>query len=106
MHAVRRDSLGGHARHGGCVLMPSPDTIATIILVAVALLAALAVCLTEPGGAARMVRTGHHTAVWLDAQGVPEQDRHYRPALPAPAPLPALETAPDPVVSPFAARTA
>jgi hypothetical protein len=74
--------------------MPSPDTIATIILAAVALLLAAAVTYTEPGAIPRYFHARRYHRAGLA--------RHAM----RPASLSALETVPDPVVSPFAARTA
>jgi hypothetical protein len=79
--------------------MPSPDTLATIAAVAFMAALLLAMRLIRPIGSDRP----RHSAAWLDAHDVPADARHYRPALPAPA---SLETVPDPVVSPFAARVA
>lgn len=43
--------------------MPSPDTLATIALVAAVLLAALALCRTEPGGAVRPITIAQHRSL-------------------------------------------
>jgi hypothetical protein len=81
--------------------MPSPDTIATIAAVVFMAALMLAMRLIRPIGSDRP----RHSAAWLDAHDVPATAR-YGPYddEPAPAPLSALETVPDPVVSPFAAR--
>ena len=75
--------------------MPSPDTIATIVILAVMALGMVVITIVPPGAGERYARRRrYHRA----------GPRHAVRAIEA-APLSALETVPDPV-SPFAARTA
>jgi hypothetical protein len=91
--------------------MPSPDTLAAIAILAAMGLAVLVICRTEPGGAIRLLG-GEHPGRRVRPAGTPRPP-HAKPLVRHAAtrgfavdatPLSALETAPDPVVSPFAAR--
>lgn len=57
--------------------MPSSDTLATVVLVAVALLSVWGICRTEPGGAVRALG-GEHTGRHVRPAGSP-RERHAPP---------------------------
>jgi hypothetical protein len=91
--------------------MPSPDTLATIAILAVMALGMVLITTVPPGAAIRLLG-GEHPGRRVRPYGTPRSP-HAKPlhshAAPRgfaddPRPMSALETVPDPV-SPFAART-